>query len=97
MKFPIMFSRPSAFVPIIMSAAALTLVLVSVFIFGAAHESDEGAVAHLWQILIAGQLPVVVFLAIRWLRQAPKLAFPVLGVQAVAFVAALAPVYFLNL
>ncbi len=97
MKLPIMFNRPSAFVPVLMSVAALALVLVSVFIFGVAHESDEGAVAHLWQILIAGQLPVVAFFVIRWLRQAPRLAFPVLGLQALAFVAAVAPVYFLNL
>ncbi len=68
MKFPIMFSRPSAFVPVLMSVAALTLVLVSIFIFGATHESDEGAVAHLWQILIAGQLPVIAFFIVRWLR-----------------------------
>jgi hypothetical protein len=48
-------------------------------------------------LLVAGQLPVVAFFAIRWLPRAPRSALPVLAVQALAFLAALAPVYFLHL
>jgi hypothetical protein len=80
-----------------MSLAALILVLVSVTLFGAAREADEGTAAHLWQLLVAGQLPVVAFFAIRWLPRAPRSALPVLAVQALASLAALAPVYFLHL
>lgn len=97
MKIPTMLKRPSAFVPVAMSVAALALVLFSVAIFGPGREADEGATAHLWQLLIAGQLPVMAFFTIKWLPRAPRSAFPVLGLQAVALLAALSPVYFLHL
>ena len=97
MAFPVLLKQPSALLPVAMSAAALVLVLVSVALFGAAREADEGASAHLWQLLVAGQLPVVAFFAIRWLPRAPRSAFPVLAVQALALLAASAPVYLLHL
>ena len=97
MAFPVLLKQPSAFLPVGMSVAALVVVLVSVALFGAAREADEGAAAHLWQLLVAGQLPVVAFFAIRWLPRAPRSALPVLAVQALAFLSALAPVYFLHL
>jgi hypothetical protein len=94
---PIMLKRPSAFIPVAMSIMALVLVLVSVGFSGVAREADEGATAHLWQLLIVGQLPVVAFFAFKWLPRAPRFAFPVLALQALALVAALSPVYFLHL
>jgi len=97
MKLPAMLKRPSAFVPIAMSVAALALVVFSVTVFGTGRDADEGATAHLWQLLIAGQLPVVAFFAIKWLPRAPRSAFPVIGLQAAALLAALSPVYFLHL
>jgi hypothetical protein len=97
MAFPVLLKQPSAFLPVAMSVAALVVVLVSVTLFGAAHEADEGTAAHLWELLVAGQLPVVAFFAIRWLPRAPRSALPVLAVQALAFLSALAPVYFLHL
>jgi hypothetical protein len=97
MAFPVLLKQPSAFLPAAMSVAALILVLVSVALFGVVREADEGATAHLWQLLVGGQLPVVAFFAIRWLPRAPLSALPVLAVQALAFVAALAPVYLLHL
>lgn len=89
--------RPSAFLPVAMSIAALIVVLGHIAMFGAAREADEGAAAHLWQLLIAGQVPVVAFFAIRWLPREPRTALQVLALQAGALLAALAPVYFLNL
>jgi hypothetical protein len=46
---------------------------------------------------MAGQVPVVAFFAIKWLPRAPSQALPVLVLQGGAVLAALAPVYFLNL
>ena len=89
--------HPSAFVPIGMSLAALGVVLGHIFIFGAVREPDEGAAAHLWQLLMAGQLPVVLYFAAKWLPKAPGQAVRVLALQAVAVLAACAPVYLLNL
>jgi hypothetical protein len=89
--------KPSAWIPLAMSFAALALVLGHVAIFGAVREADEGAAAHLWQILMAGQVPIVAFFAIKWLPRTPRQALLVLALQAGAAVAALAPVFFLNL
>jgi hypothetical protein len=89
--------RPSALIPLGMSLAALSLVLGHTAMFGTAREPDEGAAAHLWQLLMAGQIPIIAFFAIRWLPQGPRQALPVLALQAVAGVAAAAPVFLLRL
>ena len=96
MNLRTMIKRPSAFVPVAMSFAALAIVLVHIIMSGAAREADEGTAAHLWQLLMAAQIPIVAFFAIRWLPQSPRSALPVLALQAVAALAALTPVYLLN-
>ena len=82
--------HPSAFLPIVMSLLAVAVVLAHIALVGTARQPDEGAAAHLWQLLMAGQLPIILFFAIRWLPQAPRHALPVLVLQAAAAVAALA-------
>lgn len=89
--------KPSAFLPLAMSFAALATVLVHVAMFGVAREADEGTAAHIWQILMAAQIPIVAFFAIKWLPQTPRQALLVLALQGGAALAALAPVFFLNL
>jgi hypothetical protein len=79
-----------------LSFAALALVFVHILTSGADREADEGTTAHLWQILMAAQIPIIAFFAIRWVPQRPRSAFLVLVLQAVAALAALAPVYLLN-
>ena len=92
-----MLKRPSAFLPVAMSLAALAVVLGHVAMFGAAREVDEGTAAHVWQLLMAGQIPIMAFFAIKWLPQSPRYALPVLALQGAAALVALAPVYFLGL
>lgn len=87
---------PSAFLPLAMSFAALATVLIYVAVFGPAPQSDEGAAAHIWQLLMAGQIPIIVFFAIKWLPRAPKQALLVLVLQGGAALMALAPVYLLR-
>ena len=89
--------HPSALIPLAMSFAALGVLLVHLALYGVTHETDEGTAAHLWQLLMAGQLPFIAFFAIRWLPQTPGPALLVLALQAVAGLAAAAPVFFLNL
>jgi hypothetical protein len=89
--------QPSAFIPVGMSLSALALVVGHIAFYGAAREADEGTTAHLWQILMAGQLPVLVFFAAKWLRRAPWQALGVLTMQAGAVLAAMAPVFYFNL
>jgi hypothetical protein len=88
--------RPSALIPLAMSFAALALVLGHLAIFGVARQPDEGTAAHLWQILMAGQVPVIAFFAVTWLPRAPRQALLVLVLQAVAGLAAAAPVFLLK-
>ena len=80
-----------------MSLAALALVLGHVAVSGGVRETDEGTAAHLWQLLMAAQLPVVAFFAITWLPRAPRPALQVLALQAVAVLANLAAVRFFDL
>ncbi len=97
MNFSTMIRRPSAFLPVAMSLAALLLLLGHVALSGAAHAADEGATAHIFQLLIAAQLPVVAFFASKWLPRAPRASLWVLAVQAAAILVALGPVRMLNL
>ncbi len=92
-----MMKRPTAFLPTAMSLAALIMVLVSVARYGAGHPGDEGAVAHLWQLLMAGQVPIIVFFAVKWLPKARTQTLLVLAEQAAAAGASLAAVFFLKL
>jgi hypothetical protein len=89
--------RPSAFLPVLMSLAALAIVIIHIIRFGTAREADEGTAAHLWQILMAGQLPIVAFFAIKWLPPNPKQGLVVLALQLVAALAALTPVFYFRL
>ena len=97
MNIPTMIKKPSAFLPVAMSLGALGVVLGHVVLFGAGREADEGAAAHIFQLLMAAQVPIVAFFAIRWLPQSPRPALSVLALQVAAAIAALAPVYLLNL
>lgn len=80
-----------------MSFAAFVTVLIHVAMFGVARETDEGTAAHIWQLLMAAQIPIVAFFAIKWLPRAPKEALAVVALQIVAVLAALAPVFLLRL
>jgi hypothetical protein len=80
-----------------MSFTALTIVLFRLAAFGVVREADEGTTAHLFQILMAGQIPFILFFAIKWLRRTPAQAVQVLALQGAAALAALAPVFLLHL
>ena len=97
MKAPTIMKQPSAFLPVAMSLAALATVIVHVAIYGAAREPDEGTAAHIWQLLMGVQVPIVAYFAIKWLPQAPRQALYVLALQFGAVLAALAPVFILGL
>lgn len=96
MNVSAMMKRPSAFLPVAMSLAALATVIVHVALFGTTRQTDEGVAAHLWQLLMALQIPVIAFFAITWLPRAPRQALLILALQAVAALAALAPVFLLG-
>jgi hypothetical protein len=97
-SFGAVVRHPSALIPIVMSLIALGLVVGPIPFDGIpVREADEGTIAHLFQILMAGQLPVLLFFAVKWLPRAPKPTLGVLGLQAGAVLAAMAPVFYFNL
>ena len=99
MSLSSVLKQPSAFIPLLMSGTALALVGITLGIHGVegARQPDEGAAAHLWQLLMGGQLPIIAWFAVKWLPEAPRQAVVVLALQAVAGLAAAAPVFLLHL
>jgi hypothetical protein len=83
----------SALAPIAMSIAAFGLIAVHIALVGTARQADEGVEAHLWQLLMAGQIPIIAFFAITSLPRTPRRAIFVLVLQFLAALAAVAPVY----
>lgn len=90
------FRTPSAWLPIAMSLVALGLVLQHVARAGVGREADEGTEAHLWQLLMAGQLPIGMWFVARWLPRAPKAGALVLAAQTLAFAASLAALWWME-
>ena len=88
--------RPSALIPLGMSLAALALVAGHIAVAGVARQADEGTEAHLWQLLMAAQIPLIAFFALTTLPRAVKPALFVLLLQTLAALAAAAPVFILN-
>jgi len=91
-----MLKHPSAFLPVVMSLGALATVLLVLAVHGTTPQADEGAAAHIWQLLMAAQVPIVLFFAIKWLPRSPRQAAPVLGLQIGAALSAMAPVFLLH-
>lgn len=89
--------RPSSIIPILMSGAALAVVVAAVTFFGARPKQDEGAAAHIFQIMIAGQLPFLAWFASQRLRRDFKTAVIVIGFQIGAILIALLPVWYFGL
>jgi hypothetical protein len=87
-----MGKEPSALIPVVMSLGALIVAIVAVALQlgtrGVEPARDAGAIAHLWQLLMVAQLPVIAYFAFRWLCRTPWQAATVLIVQALAWAAA---------
>ena len=90
-------NRISAIAPLVMSALAFILVLIAVATGWEAANTDEGAAAHIFHLLIVLQLPfVVAFLVTADWKRIMRVA-ATLGFQVVAIVLAFAPVHFFKL
>ncbi len=84
--------------PLALSAAAIGLLAFALATgWGKGPPGDEGAAAHLWQILVGLQVPLIVIFAgtAEWRRPLGPLAF--LGLQVLALMLAMAPVAILRL
>ncbi len=91
-----LLKSPSAFLPPVLSLAALLTVALYVALFGTAPQADEGTAAHIWQLLMAAQLPIIAFFVAKWLPRQPLRTLAVVALQGAAALAALLPVYLLK-
>jgi hypothetical protein len=84
-------NRVALFLPLAFSALAFALVMINI-LAGVPPKPDEDASAHIWQMLMVAQLPLVaIYLATAdWRRGSP---FLWLVLQIAAFAAACVPVY----
>jgi hypothetical protein len=76
-----------------MALIALAMPFVHVALFGNVRQEDEGTAAHLFQLLMVVQVPLIAFFAIKWLPRAPKQTFVTLALQASVMLAAFAAVF----
>ncbi len=92
----IVAKTPTAIIPLILMLAALTVVVAHAVRFGVVHERDEGAAAHLWQLLIACAGMESLFFAVLWLPKAARPALIVLAIFCALMLANFAAVYLLT-
>jgi len=65
LSFGTIVKQPSAYLPMAMSLTALAMVVGVLAKKGVVHQADEGTEAHIWQLLMAGQMPTVGFFAVK--------------------------------
>ena len=93
---PSLLFNPSGLAPVLMSLGALTAIAVHILKSGIAPQADEGTAAHLWQLLMAGQLPFMAWFMVRWLPGGGRRALAVSAIHVGALGAALFPVWWFN-
>ena len=93
-----LLKQPSAWIPIAISLMALAFLVGYVAIFGISNEpnADEGTPARIFQLLMAIQLPVIAYFALKWLPKRPKQTLLILTLQAVAWIVPILTVIWLE-
>jgi hypothetical protein len=97
MELLTLLKRPSAFLPLVMSAGAFAVVAIAVLLSGVGPQQDEGTAAHIFQLLIGLQVPVALFFAFNWFSKFPRQTLAVISMQIAAALLALVPVAILGL
>lgn len=92
-----LWTKPEAWLPFFMSLSALILLMAYVALVGVHTTQDEGGAAHLFQLIMALQTPVIIYFAIKWIPRQPKDAYKILVAQLVAFTFPFALVFFLEM
>jgi len=86
--------RPAAFLPLMMSLAAIAMVLVHAALFGIVTEPDEGTPAHVFQLLMITQLPITGVFLVRRFADAPWATIQIVILHVVAAGCAILSVVF---
>ena len=80
-----------------MSAMAFAICMLAFAGIARDPPGDEGMMAHLYQVIIVGQVPIICMFARAGVRRGLRHNLPVLGAQLALFAAALAAVPVLGL
>jgi hypothetical protein len=97
MDFARLIRKPTAWLPLALSLGVAAMLLTAFLRHELVPTPDEDSYAHLFQIAMGAQLPIIGWFAIQWVPQAPKPAALVLALQIAAALAVCSPVYFLGL
>jgi hypothetical protein len=84
-------NRVAAILPLVFSAFAFLLVMANI-VAGVPPQPDEDASAHIWQLLVGIQLPLILLFVVTadWRKRQAAIF---LGTQIVALAIACAPVW----
>jgi hypothetical protein len=93
----VLAKKPIALLPMVLSALALAVVAGRLLFVGTAREVDEGTAAHLFQLFMTMQVPVVVAFLLKYHARFPQAALRVLAGQTACALVAMAPVFYFNL
>jgi hypothetical protein len=96
-KTGLSLKEPLAFIPIVFSLAALAMTTIVITVNGVVREADEGAAAHLFQLLMVASFIMSVAFVIRWLVRDPWQTLRILAIQIGAVLVAFAPVFYFKL
>jgi len=93
-----LFNQPSAWIPLVMSLAALSMIVFYVAIngFASSGNGDEGTPARIFQLIMVAQLPIAGYFAFTWLPKRPKQSLIVLALQAIAWIVPIATIMWLE-
>lgn len=81
----ILIKKPSAWIPLALSALSFTMIAVHVSVFGITNGSgDEGIVARIFQFIVAIQVLTTLLFAMKWIPQAQSDAIKIFVIQIVA-------------
>ncbi len=92
-----LLKRPSAFLPLLISAGFLAAFAVGIAQGTLVRQPDEDAGAHLFQLLMPLQLLTIVFFGFSWIPKQPRAALPIFTLQVAAAIVVVAVVYFHHL
>jgi hypothetical protein len=89
--------KPSAWLPIVFSTGIMAMIVFTFTRGNLTPQSDEGTVAHIFQLWLVTEAVLIGFFAAKWLPAREKAARFILAVQIIAVLIACAPILLLHL
>lgn len=91
-----LLKTPSAWLPLAMSVTAILLIIIYVGINGVRVNQDERTAARIFQMLLIGQVPIVIYFASKWLPKSSKEATEIILLQATVALLSIVLILFLE-